>query len=186
MHDCHTQTHSPSTGADLVARASGLFTTCRGEAHAPRTHEFSINGDTAPPAGGLRGQVHSDYEKRPIRWPGMRWGKITPTDIDFWLEFGGALTIMAEAKHHSGTMGRGQELTLERAADGLAVSSRAIAAYVVHGDCDVVDIGQAVVRRYWIGGTTHGWVRPQRTVRFDAFCHGCVAMYSPRHARAAQ
>ncbi len=49
---------------------------------------------------------------------GLRYGKITPTDIDAFLDFGGRVFIVIEAKHGTAMPPYGQKLALERMADG--------------------------------------------------------------------
>lgn len=50
---------------------------------------------------------------------GLRYGKITPTDIDGAIDFDGRLFVFVEAKFIGTPIGRGQELFLERVVDAL-------------------------------------------------------------------
>jgi len=69
----------------------------------------------------------SDVERGEIRTPeyalqvrdftGLRYGKITPTDIDGFIDFDNKLFIFLEPKYKGKGVDRGQELALERLCD---------------------------------------------------------------------
>ena len=65
-----------------------------------------------------RGRIHTPYLAAQLRdFSGLRYGKITPTDIDAVLDFGGRLFVFIEAKLVGAALPRGQELALERLTD---------------------------------------------------------------------
>lgn len=43
----------------------------------------------------------------------IRWGKITPTDVDLSIDFGGKFFVFADLKFQGATMPRGQEIYFE-------------------------------------------------------------------------
>lgn len=47
---------------------------------------------------------------------GLRWGSITPTDVDGMVEFGGKLFVFMECKYGGTGIGKGQRLALMRTA----------------------------------------------------------------------
>ena len=56
---------------------------------------------------------------QPVSFRGLRWGSITPSDIDAMVEFGNRAVVFIEAKCQGVSMPLGQRLALERAVDGL-------------------------------------------------------------------
>ena len=82
---------------------------------------------------------------------GLRYGKITPTDIDGAIDFGGRLFVFVEAKFIGTPIGRGQELFLERVVDALDLRPSRfalgiIADHTYPSDQDI-DFASMVVRR---------------------------------------
>lgn len=80
----------------------------------------------------------------------LRYGKITPTDIDGALEFNGKLFIFIEAKFIGTPIGRGQELFLERITDGLTFKPQRFAYAIIadhhHPSDEDVDFSNMTVR----------------------------------------
>jgi hypothetical protein len=65
-----------------------------------------------------RGEIRNREMGIQIRdYSGLRWEKITPTDIDGFLDFGGRLFIIIELKYEDADMPNGQKLALERICD---------------------------------------------------------------------
>ena len=61
-------------------------------------------------------QILRDYTK-------LRWGAITPTDIDGFLDFGNKAFVFIESKYKGKSLGGGQKLALERLVDACSVPS---------------------------------------------------------------
>jgi hypothetical protein len=59
-------------------------------------------------------------------YDGMRWGRISPTDIDGFVEFDDKIFIFFEVKYSDARMPRGQELAFERLVDAIAPPRKAI------------------------------------------------------------
>lgn len=72
---------------------------------------------------------------------GLRFGKISPTDIDTLLEFSNRLFVLVELKHGTAKPPRGQELAFERLCDALQqagkISFVLLASHSGEGDIDV-------------------------------------------------
>lgn len=67
-----------------------------------------------------RGTFQYDRRARQlIRFEGLRYGNITPTDIDVFAEYHDRAFIFAEIKHRDAQMPRGQGLALTRLVDRL-------------------------------------------------------------------
>ena len=67
-----------------------------------------------------RGKIRNEEFARQLKdFSGLRWGSITPTDIDCFVEFGGRLFIIVEAKHKNAKLSTGQRLGLERLCDAI-------------------------------------------------------------------
>lgn len=79
-------------------------------------------------------------------YKGLRFGNISPTDVDAMLEFGGKLFIFVETKYGLATMPRGQELALERLCDLLTVP--AIIIQTMHKSTEDIDMASTIVMRY--------------------------------------
>lgn len=102
----------------------------------------------------------------------MSYGKITPTDLDAVIDFGGQLFVFIEAKLTGNSIPRGQELALERLTDGYP---QAIGIVCEHTNrTGVINLANCVVKRYrWRGA----WRNPRYviTVKFavDRILHIC-------------
>lgn len=100
---------------------------------------------------------------------GLRFGKITPTDIDAAVEFGGRLFVFVEAKFGLGTMPYGQRLCLERICDAIHRPPTRYACVLVANHNEAagdVDFGASRVVRYRWGGIWRQEFRKDVTVRF--------------------
>lgn len=83
----------------------------------------------------MRGEIENRERARQLRdFSGLRWGAITPTDIDGFVEFGGKLFVWIEAKYQDATLPDGQRLALERVCDGVTSKERAAAVLIIEHD----------------------------------------------------
>lgn len=110
--------------------------------------------------------------KRLRDYSGLRWGRITPTDIDAFLDFRNEVFVVIEAKRAGAKIPYGQRLALERLVTALSATKRALLLIVEHaceGDQDI-DIGACTVSQYYSRGR---WfiANGRRTTRrfIDAF-----------------
>lgn len=105
-----------------------------------------------------RGVIRNrEYARQLKDFSGLRYGKITPTDIDGFLDFGDQLFVVVEGKHAGSAIQTGQRLALERLVDACHCPPRRIAAcFIVDhygGDSDVdVDYASCIVRTVRWGG----------------------------------
>lgn len=71
-------------------------------------------------------------EKQLVNYRDLRWGKITPTDIDGFLDFGGNAFVCIEYKYGDTEIPFGQKLALERLVN--TMSKPCILIHATH-DC---------------------------------------------------
>lgn len=70
---------------------------------------------------------------------GLRFGNITPTDIDAVIDFGNRAFVFIEAKWKNGRMPYGQKLALERLCDAVEQSGRRALLVVISHDVPVTE-----------------------------------------------
>lgn len=109
----------------------------------------------------LRGKIRNrDKKRRLMDFSSLRWGRITPTDIDAAIDFHNRLFIIVEAKGQGVPVPRGQEWALERillrldqpnhTIESLRSAGAVLIADVPDGGTDDdVDLGLCIVREYW-------------------------------------
>lgn len=111
-----------------------------------------------------------EWSRGRIQWPGraaqlidfsgLRYERITPTDIDGLIEFKDRLYILLELKLSDAPMKRGQELCFERLCNALCVADKiAIAIIGEHNTPreQQIPCAEAKVRTYYREG---GWQKP--------------------------
>jgi hypothetical protein len=96
-----------------------------------------------------RGKIRNREIAKQLRdYSGLRFGKITPTDIDGFLDFGDKLFIFIETKYGSATLSYGQGLAFKRLCDACANAKREsiliIARHNTSKENDV-DVSKAIV-----------------------------------------
>jgi len=126
-----------------------------------------------------RGKIRSEkYARQQVRWPSMRWGNITPTDIDGALDFSDRLYIFFEVKHISSHLNTGQRLLLERMCkrinDSGAVSVALVAQH--YEDIDHVILENCILDEYWYFGE---WHKPRDIVTIER----CVDTLYTKHIK---
>jgi hypothetical protein len=112
-----------------------------------------------------RGKIRNrDLALKERDFSGLRWGKITPTDIDGFVEFGNTLFVFVEGKFGQSAMPYGQRLALERLCDACHNESSkkySIAFVVSHDGADVFDYARGPVLQYrWRGQ----WIEPNAPI----------------------
>lgn len=126
--------------------------------------------------GAIRNRSFANQVKD---FSGLRFGNITPTDIDGLLDFHGRAWVKMEFKHGDSQLPHGQRLALERLCDDCERSGKPslllIARHDTTGDIDCA--GAHVVEFRW----RYKWHRPTAvtTVR------QAVERFYQRHVRAA-
>lgn len=110
-----------------------------------------------------RGAIRNrEVAQRIADFRGLRWGQITPTDLDGFVEFGDRLFVAFEGKSTGAPMAHGQMLALARLVDACHCPPRRYAAAIVvdypAGEGDI-DYAAAVVRIWrWAGQ----WRQPMK------------------------
>lgn len=129
-----------------------------------------------------RGTFHHPQRARQLlSFEGLRWGTITPTDFDLFIDFGGRGFVLGELKHGDAPLLRGQELALERAADGWDRAGIPTLTLVASHSVDIGDVlvARAIVTKFrWRGKWTP--MRNPLTIadlveRFHSRCVGRAA-----------
>lgn len=102
-----------------------------------------------------RGVIYNRDKKRRLNtFKNLTYGKITPTDIDAFIDFGNKIFIIIEAKGEAVPVPTGQRIALERMLIKMSCgdsSAMVVIADVVDGDIDDdVDLGLCSVREVWL------------------------------------
>lgn len=102
-----------------------------------------------------RGVIYNRDKKRRLNtFKNLTYGKITPTDIDAFIDFGNKIFIIIEAKGEGVPVPTGQRIALERMLIKMSSddsSAMVVIADVVDGDKDDdVDLGLCSVREVWL------------------------------------
>ena len=103
-----------------------------------------------------RGVIKSEvFFHQKILFEGLRWGTITPTDIDLAIDFKNRLFIYVEFKHMTDTtVNIGQQLILERMCDNSEAPSYAmIAVHDTDIGSDVIAWKAEIIKCYY----RHNW-----------------------------
>lgn len=113
-----------------------------------------------------RGVIHNRKRGTQVRdYSGLRFGNITPTDIDGYIEYHGRCHVLLELKLANAELPFGQRLALERLCDDLDLARPTIAIVASHGNVDGdIDAANATVAEVRYHGR---WARKTggRTVR---------------------
>ena len=100
-----------------------------------------------------RGNIHSPGRAAQLRdFSGLRYGNITPTDIDGLIEYKNLGYILLELKYLTPTLDPGQELALERLTDDLERSGKSccciIAVHNVENTKQMIPAADTIVYKY--------------------------------------
>lgn len=104
-----------------------------------------------------RGKIRNK-EHIPIKdYSGLQYGKITPTDIDGFMDFGDRTFIFIELKHGKGAIPFGQKLALERLCDACESPERKAAVIVARyqNEGAEIDVAPLPVSEYRFLRTWH-------------------------------
>lgn len=73
---------------------------------------------STPTNAPARGIIRNRQFAAQLRlFEGLRWGNITPTDVDGLIDFGGEAFVFIETKHEGASLPLGQRLALEHLTD---------------------------------------------------------------------
>lgn len=92
----------------------------------------------------------------------LRWGNITPTDIDMFIDFNNHLFIWGELKHGDSEVPQGQRLALERINDSTERSGIESCTFIAsHNSEGDIDVAEAKVVEYRYHGQ---WIKPEKNL----------------------
>lgn len=95
----------------------------------------------------LRGAIQDREKAKQLRdFTGLRFGNITPTDIDAFVEYKNLCYVVIEAKTGSKTMPYGQKLALERLCDDLQKAKPTLLILGSHNTPENEDVNYASLR----------------------------------------
>lgn len=102
-----------------------------------------------------------EYMRQIKDFSGLRFGKIMPTDIDCFIDFGDRLFIFVEGKHTGAQLPTGQRLAIERISDACNCPPRRVAVAIIidhnEGSSTDVNYAETTVRSYRWNGK---WMKP--------------------------
>lgn len=103
-----------------------------------------------------RGKIQNEeYARRIIDFSGMRYGNITPTDIDGVIEYHDARVVFFEFKYDNAPIPDGQRLALERLVNNCVTAGKlAILCVCRHRtpEGEQINAAQSLVSDVYIGG----------------------------------
>lgn len=123
----------------------------------------------------MRGEIRNKAQATQIKdFTRVRFGNITPTDIDGFIDFGNKLFVFIEGKYRGGNPSTGQRIALERLVDACNGQGRHSVLFMVsHTDDDKgergIDYSMTRVVRYRWKGSWH--VPKQETHLMDAITY---------------
>jgi hypothetical protein len=133
-------------------------------------------------SGQTRGEIHDRGFGSQIKdFSGLRWGNITPTDVDFLVEFGDRLYIIAELKYRAADIPKGQKLALQRVVDRIQASG--VNAYLLlcsHDDSPPKDIDGAACCV-----STYYWKKEWRTPNKETTLFHAVSLLKEKYVEEA-
>lgn len=116
-----------------------------------------------------RGKIqHRERARQIIDFSGLRFGNITPTDIDGLIEYKDTAYIFYEYKLVDIEMPKGQRLALERIADNLQKAGKQatilVCVHNVTNPQNDIQASEAIVREFYYCGR---WIRDGRRTSKD-------------------
>jgi len=83
----------------------------------------------------------------------LKFGKITPTDIDGFMDFGNKHFVYLETKHAGADLPYGQKLALERLCDATTKAGiKSVVIVAEHNTAGDIDVGNLLVKKYYFNG----------------------------------
>ena len=100
-----------------------------------------------------RGKIYNRELANQVRdFSGLRWDKITPTDLDGLVEYKNNCFVFFEAKRNGGKLPYGQDLALRRLVDNLNKPAVLFVANHETPPSEDIDMANTIVNRcYWDG-----------------------------------
>lgn len=102
-----------------------------------------------------RGRIYNAERASQLRdFSGLRYGTITPSDIDAIIDFGNRVFVIVETKTAGTPVPRGQRVLLERMADRINTGGARAAVFVAEHrtpTTQAIDVGSCIVVEVYIG-----------------------------------
>jgi hypothetical protein len=101
-----------------------------------------------------RGEIRNQkYYSQKLGFAGLRYGNITPTDVDVMIEYRDKCFVWIELKYQDHPVPLGQRLALERLCDAVQAGRKdALLLVATHHAKDKIDVAEAMVIEYrWMG-----------------------------------
>ena len=104
-----------------------------------------------------RGKIaHRERARQIIDFSGLRYGNITPTDIDGLIEYHDKAYILMEFKYKNAEVPAGQMLAYKRLANDLQKAGKPTVLLICRHDVENpeqdIDAASAMVTEYWYAG----------------------------------
>ena len=111
------------------------------------------NSDDLESSCTPRGKIYNVKRAGQLRdFSGLRFGTITPTDIDGFIDFRNKLHIYIEAKYEDTELPYGQRLALQRICDNCKIPCAVIIVSHKHPANETIDFANTEVTEYrWEG-----------------------------------
>lgn len=104
----------------------------------------------------IRGKIRNrDYAAQIRDFSGLKFGKITPTDIDGLIEYQDKGFVFIEAKYGTANLPYGQELALVRLCDVIQQNRPSLLIIARHYSKGDIDFAQMVVEKFRYRGIWH-------------------------------
>lgn len=112
-----------------------------------------------------RGAIqYPELAKQLIDFSELKWGRITPTDIDGIVEYQNVAYILYEFKYGNASVPHGQEICLMRMCDDFTASGKLAVLLVCEHNIrapTTIKASQAIVRDIYYDGSWRDWYKGQ-------------------------
>lgn len=108
-----------------------------------------------------RGAIRNNKQVHEKDFTKLRWGNITPTDLDGFIDFGDKICVFIESKYENGEPSNGQRLALERLCNNCYKAGRE--SYILlatHGDGAIIDYAPLSVIKFYYQSSWHNPIKP--------------------------
>lgn len=132
----------------------------------------------------IRGKINNPDRKRQLNdFSKLRYGSITPADIDGFIEYRDKSYVFLEIKHGKAPLSKGQRLALQRLVTDISSKPAIIfvGEHCVNNPKKEVDADCCIVREYFYNGAeTLKWLQPEREMTLKE----CIDIFFREHSPA--
>lgn len=112
----------------------------------------------------MRGKIYNEEKAKQLNnFSGLRFGKITPTDVDGLLDFANKLFVLIEVKTDGVDLPHGQRQALERTCDAIHKAGKMSALLIVTHNTPIeqqIDVAKCQVIECRLNGKRKEILRP--------------------------